>query len=367
MKIRGKQPFVSAAQRAHLSEWLNEWRLDQRLKSAPPEAAGGDEAPGLPPSAQRTDAVGQSGARMPRSVAEEPFPAPGQVRLLHPDVLPGSEDPVYVAVLAEWEQGLLLASPFSPCSSPASSGELAYPGHEDPLKVLELWNTTTALPFQLAESWLVTELTARERDDAWKAFAHIATGAPLPKRLQDRVGPPIVHALDPRIEFQTRQAALMAPLVAQAARALELRVGDAELTTLRATAEELNLMPLAAADPGSQTCLVATEPAPHARLKAQPIGRAKVVQQVTAMTVPADYGRCRLKLTVDGRPDWVRNGTLTQLVGAGSRLIGFGRLVSVPDGFVADLMGEWDQLRDCVESGDLSAYTLILLEPPPEP
>jgi hypothetical protein len=80
------------------------------------------------------------------------------------------------------------------------------------LKVLCLWNTRTLSAEILKRSWLVGNLTAAEREDAWTVFRHATTGVDLDDRLLAQVGCSVVHPRDPRIEYQREEAGMMAPL-----------------------------------------------------------------------------------------------------------------------------------------------------------
>lgn len=201
---------VPAAQRAHAAAWMQEWTIDQKLDAALKTDSMPSEAHPLPESPS-------SPWPRPANPLQESFPAPGQIRLLPPFLVSRTREPLYVAILSEWEDNLLLAAPFSGFLHPATRGEWLTGRPEPPLAVLCPWCAVSVSPVILVDSWHIDNLTKEQREAAWEVFRYSATGAPLPEALQDRVGAPIIHPLDPRIRYQRRLSACLSPLVKRTA------------------------------------------------------------------------------------------------------------------------------------------------------
>ena len=194
----------SARQRNRLADWLRAWELDRRLATAPFEA-------------KRPIARGPVGGIAAKIAAfDDAPPQPGEIRLLSSLLLPACPRPLYAAVLAEWEQGLWLVSPYGRFSEPATPGELRTGRAAAALGVLCLWNTHSVPADVLQRSWLVEQMSRPELDDSWRVFQHALTGKELPASLHERVGPPILRNDDPRIEYQEQEAGFLEPLKARA-------------------------------------------------------------------------------------------------------------------------------------------------------
>lgn len=140
---------------------------------------------------------------------------PGCVRLLSSRVLPGIDRPVYVLVLAEWEQDDRLVAAFSPYGEPATTTEYRTGREEAPLKVLCAWNACTVRTEDLAKGWLAARFSAQQLEEALAVFRNAISGEPLPSVLKLRVGPPVPHPLDPRVEYQREEAAILSGLLAR--------------------------------------------------------------------------------------------------------------------------------------------------------
>ena len=194
--------ILDASQERRLALWLREREFD--LASREPE-----EEPHRAPS---------SGPRPtgPLDGLVTPFDPPpvmsGEIRLLSAWLMPEAGRPVYIAVLADWEKGLKLVAPFGPLAEPATPGELHTLRAEPPLAVLCLWNAHSLAEELIARSWIVSHMSEAEHADAWAVFQHAATGSPVPERLVGRVGPPILDADDPRLNYQAEEVALLAAL-----------------------------------------------------------------------------------------------------------------------------------------------------------
>ena len=202
---------VPEAQRLNTANWLAEWELEGRLEIV-------DEATGLNPvPAEVSKTVTARPWRAAANPMEDPFPAPGHVRLLTHEQVPDAGILQYVAVLSRWEGGLLVIAPFSGYQHPATRGELLTGRPEPQLAVLSPWCAFSVHPFLLAQSWYIDKLSPALLKSAWKIFRHAATGAPIPVELEAQVGAPIVNPLDPRIRHQRWLSRRMATLISRTA------------------------------------------------------------------------------------------------------------------------------------------------------
>jgi hypothetical protein len=167
--------------RARLAAWLREWEADRRLRLAEP----GDQ----PEAATRAYPVWKTRAAR--------APAVGAIRLLAPDSAATTARPVYVVVLADAGSGLWQVAPFSRFATPALPGELKLQRQAIHLQVICLWNTAVLRAARLAAAYPASRVTAAEWQAVTTVRASLA-GATLPPRLVRRVGPALVHPLDPR-------------------------------------------------------------------------------------------------------------------------------------------------------------------------
>ncbi len=143
--------------------------------------------------------------------------ARGQIRLFTPEVAP-KMDLIYFAVLKEWDNNEWLIAPFNPFSAPALPGELLLEARQElHLKVLCLWNAHTMSRELVQKSWIEQTLSDEELMAAWSVFKHVAIGAKLPEPLEVRVGPHVLRADDPRIEYQREQTARLYKLTQEEA------------------------------------------------------------------------------------------------------------------------------------------------------
>jgi hypothetical protein len=193
---------LDASQERRLARWLREREFDLATRE--------------PEEEQRRAATSGPRPTGPLDALVTPFdPAPvkpGEIRLLSTWLMPEARRPVYIAVLADWEEGLKLVAPFGPLSEPATPGELRTLRAEPPLAVLSLWNAHSLAVELVARSWIVSRMSEAEHAEAWAVFQHAATGSPVPERLVGRVGPPILDMDDPRQHYQAEEVALLAPL-----------------------------------------------------------------------------------------------------------------------------------------------------------
>jgi hypothetical protein len=228
---------IPEAQRRHTAAWMREWQLQERLEAS--------QDSGTLKSSRLVDdgRAPCAGWRTPADPLKDPFPAPGHIRLLQAGPDMNSREPLYVAVISDWEDGLVLAAPFSSYQAPATGGELLTGRPEPALAVLSTWSTFSVSPFLLAKSWYCDQVDNELLDAAWQTFRHVAAGVPLSDALIGRVGAPIVNPLDPRITYQRHLAARVAPLIQTTAQLFaDITVVESEQEAAKADSNLLFLM-----------------------------------------------------------------------------------------------------------------------------
>ena len=135
----------------------------------------------------------------------------GQIRLLRPATLIGPDDrPVYVAVIEERAGNSFLVAPFGRFSTPADPGEWQTGLKAPPLRVLCLWNSRVAAGETLARnSWPAGRLAPRKVAEALEVYRLAKLGVPPTTVRPSRLGPPLRHPLDPRLQYRAEEAALI--------------------------------------------------------------------------------------------------------------------------------------------------------------
>ncbi len=116
----------------------------------------------------------------------------GQIRLLsQPSEL------TYVVLLRRWGDDAFVVTPFSHFSTPATDDELktTFDGGLC-LRVLQIWNTRTALDTTLKKSWLIGELPSDDMEDAWKVWEWSLGKAEPGESIIGRTGLPLTISSD---------------------------------------------------------------------------------------------------------------------------------------------------------------------------
>jgi hypothetical protein len=288
------------------------------------------------------------------ALEDAPAPEVGDIRLLAPELTDHVSIPVYVTVLAEWEDGLVLACPFSPFMSPATSGEFLTGSSAHSLRVLSPWATVSLLRGLVARSWRVERMNKREMHAAWQVFRHAATGSALTTALKARTGPPIVHPLDPRIQYQTRLASVLAPLVEITAAAVQEEEDVAGLRLVLSSFPGERRLAADTSEEVSCRLVVKRRQAKRRREDFEPAGHA---------TARLDTGRFILEpeatLSDALRPT---PGDVARLVSANNgRLLGHGIIRCSPDSgrLLVDLAGEW---RKAARARVIKDAVLVILK-----
>jgi hypothetical protein len=222
-------------QKERLARWLAEWDVDRNLGPAPRTVA---KSPGRPsPLGEGVPGfLASSGPRI-LSAGENSQICAGQIRLLYPHAGATRMRLLYVAIL-EVNSARLLVAPFGKFTEPAMPGEWLTGRSEPGLRVLGLWNARSLPLSIIPDSWLVELLPESTVADARAVWESHHTGITLPAELEKRVGPPIVHPLDPRREYLEQEKIFMDQIEAFA-ESLSTAVSLAE--SLQARSSEMAL------------------------------------------------------------------------------------------------------------------------------
>jgi hypothetical protein len=158
-----------------------------------------------------------------------------------------------------------MAAPYGRLAEPAFPGELSTRREALPLNILCLWNARAVDGRVLARSWLVDELSAREMDEVSGVLRHLRDGAKLPAGIERRMGPPLWHPADPRMEYRREEAAMMDKLA-----------GGAGSQEDRGRAREALMYPV-----GGRSYSIAAEPRAKYETKRdlRPKGRGKTTRE----------------------------------------------------------------------------------------
>ena len=188
---------VPAWQTRRLERWLDEWNIELALRAEQGDA--------------EDSAVDYETVPEPfQARAEHDIPpACGQVRLLNPALTAHTMRPVFVALLSKRKHDRFHVAPYGRFAEPASPAELLTDRDTPALGVLCLWNSEELTATEIEQSWYVDTLSEQEVADALAVYRHQA-GAPLPASLEERVGPPLSHPLDPRYDYQDEERELWA-------------------------------------------------------------------------------------------------------------------------------------------------------------
>lgn len=192
--IAGTKPW----QRDRLASWLAEWELELEMPAAE-ETVPGKAGPAADMWPAEDHAV-------------EPPPASGQVRLMSPEVPVAFNRPLFLVILSDLGDGTLMAAPYGRFAEPAFPGELVTGREAPPLRILCLWNARAVDAKTLGKSWLVDEMSRREMDEASRVLSYLRNGTKLSAGIVRRMGPPLWHPADPRVEYRRREAAVMEDL-----------------------------------------------------------------------------------------------------------------------------------------------------------
>ena len=183
--------------RQRLGEWLEAWQMHLSLEALEdlPEA----EAPRLAPQAYAPGRFTAAGAAALR-IGHPDHLIAGAIVLLPPENGATRARPVYVALVEAVCDGRWLVVPFGRFPVPALPGELATGRAAPPLQVLCVWNAAPVEAERLARGWQVGRLNWREK--RWlRQLLDLPPGAPPTRALALRLGPPLVHPLDPRHDY----------------------------------------------------------------------------------------------------------------------------------------------------------------------
>lgn len=124
----------------------------------------------------------------------QPVPESGQIRLW---TSASPADGPFYGLLVAPAYGSWGVLPVSPFSSPATPEELQVMA-EPPVQVVQGWNLRRIPAARAKASWCAGRLPEAEGFLVDLFLAWCGSGDPVPPALAGRVGPPLVHPLDPR-------------------------------------------------------------------------------------------------------------------------------------------------------------------------
>ncbi len=136
----------------------------------------------------------------------------GQIRLLSQPL-----ELTYAVLLRRWGNDAFVITPFSHFSTPATDDELktTFDGGLC-LRVLQIWNTRTALDATLKKSWLIGELPANDVEDALKVWEWCRGKVEPGASIIGRTGLPLtISPDDPRRRYVSENLAKFAPFDAE--------------------------------------------------------------------------------------------------------------------------------------------------------
>jgi len=137
----------------------------------------------------------------------------GQIRQLNPELNPAWSRSIIVLILrVNHDEARALALPFGEFTEPAFDGELATDLKDLSLAVLCVWNASWVPLNKLSRSWWLTDVYDDLLHEAAELYDARTQREPVPATLQDRVGPRILHPLDPRHDYLDAEAGLLEEL-----------------------------------------------------------------------------------------------------------------------------------------------------------
>jgi len=195
----------SMAQKRALARWLNEWRIDKALL---------DE--GVLQAAGEPHRVATEHKRIAFRYDSEPVRV-GQIRLFHPFSKETHARARHIVVLKGCDDGSWLVAPFGRFNEPAVPGEWRTSLRVPVLRILCLWNAHPISESVLGRSWVVGCMSASKVAQALAIHKCLAEGKEVLGPLGKRVGPPLMHPLDPRIEYMEEERDWFASVAAKGA------------------------------------------------------------------------------------------------------------------------------------------------------
>jgi hypothetical protein len=138
-----------------------------------------------------------------------------QIRLFHPFSKETNGRLRYVAVLKENKDGSWLVAPFGRFSEPAVPGEWKTGRKAPSLRILCIWNARWMARSILERSWVVDRMPASKIEHALVIQQFLAEGKEPSRLFSNQIGPPLIHPLDPRMEYLEEERAWFSALSAK--------------------------------------------------------------------------------------------------------------------------------------------------------
>jgi hypothetical protein len=193
------------AQKQALARWLNEWRVDQELLDGDGLQIADDQR-----------RVATENKRIALRYDSEPIRA-CQIRLFHPFSKETHARARHIVVLKGCDGGSWLVAPFGRFSEAAGPGEWRTGLRVPVLRILCLWNARVITESVLGYSWVVGCMSTSRVAQALAIQKRLAEGKEISSPLGKRVGPPLMHPLDPRIEYMQEEREWFASVAAKGA------------------------------------------------------------------------------------------------------------------------------------------------------
>ncbi len=204
-------------QRERLARWLKEWEAEKILRAESEKMNFTASAPSATGGVNTAIRTGLNMTSKPGRLR--------QVRLLRrtAGVEPGYR-PVYVAVLEKVRKDSFLVAPFGRFAEPAVPGEWLTGLKALPLRVLCLWNSRVVETDVLGQSWLAGRISPEKVQRALEVCRFIRSGTPRVSVQDKELGPPLRHPLDPRLEYQAEEAAVLDETLMAAEKVVRVQV-----------------------------------------------------------------------------------------------------------------------------------------------
>lgn len=149
-------------------------------------------------------------------------PALGQIRCIKKDMTTYHQQMSFLLVLSKWNDQYWLVAPFSPYSTPATTGEISTGIDFHAYKVIQAWNAFVVPDILLlTKTSFFRNVDEQVRKDASILYFQKLEGTELPGELKDRIGPRINSEIDPRIQYIYAEQEQIKPLQTAIAQAMD--------------------------------------------------------------------------------------------------------------------------------------------------
>ena len=168
-------------------------------------------------------------------------PALGQIRCIKKDMTTYHQQISFLLVLSKWNDQYWLVAPFSPYSTPATTGEISTGIDFHAYKVVQAWNAFVVPDILLlTKTSFFRKIDDKVCKDAKALFFQKLENTELPDELKDRIGPRINSEIDPRIQYIYAEQAQIKPLQTAIAQAMDFwdELPEADLLDMKQANDE---------------------------------------------------------------------------------------------------------------------------------